>query len=290
MERITELFNTFIDAKELSKNEEAIQKIITTTYAKNQRIKGIKTLLSCTDFTTLESTDSRETIWALADKLNNLSDNNPTLPNVASFCTYPKQVATAREVLSNEEIKLCSVAGGFPSGQTYTEIKIAEAALAISDGAEEIDMVMNIGDFINEDYEEVITDIEEVKAACRENTLKVILETGALNSAEDIAKASVIAMYSGADFIKTSTGKIYPGASYESVYTMCLMVRKYYEKHGKRKGIKIAGGLKTVDDALNYYKIAEAVLGEEWLTKELFRIGTSKLLKPLAQALETEQG
>ena len=286
MEHITELFNEFIDTKELSKSAEKAQKITSSTYNENQQSKGIKTLLSCTDFTTLESTDSRETIWALADKLNKLADGNPTLPDVASFCAYPKLIATAREALLNDKIKLCSVAGGFPSGQTFTEIKIAEAALAIADGAEEIDMVMNIGDFLNEDYEEVITDIEEVKSACHGKTLKVILETGALNGNENTAKAAVIALYSGADFIKTSTGKIYAGASYEGVYTMCLMIRKYYEKHGKKIGIKVAGGLKTVDEALNYYKIVEAVLGEEWLTKELFRIGTSKLLEPLAEALE----
>ena len=286
MERITELFNSFIDAQELSKIEEGMRKIIASTYNENQRLKGIKTLFSCTDFTTLESTDSRETIWALADKLNKMADGNPMLPNIASFCTYPKLIATAREALLNDEIKICSVVGGFPSGQTFTEIKIAETALAISDGAEEVDMVMNIGDFLNEDYEEVVTDIEEVKSSCHGKTLKVILETGALSGIEDVAKASIIAMYSGADFIKTSTGKGYPGASYEGVYAMCLMVRKYYEKHGKKLGIKVAGGLKTIDEALNYYKIIEALLGEEWLTKELFRIGTSRLLDSLAEALE----
>jgi len=286
MERITELFNTFIDTTQLSKTSEEVQKIISSTYSKKQQAEAIKTLLSCTDFTTLESTDSRETIWALGEKLNKMTDNNPMAPNIASFCTYPKLIATAREALMNDEIKLCSVAGSFPSGQTLTEIKIAEAALALADGADEIDMVMNIGDFLNEDYEEVITDIEEVKNACRDKTLKVIIETGALNSNENVAKASVIALYSGADFIKTSTGKIYPGATYETFFIMCLMVRKYHEMHGKKSGIKVAGGIKTVEEAVNYYKIAEALLGKEWLTKNLFRIGTSRLLNLFAEALE----
>jgi deoxyribose-phosphate aldolase len=286
MERITDLFNAFIDKNELSKASDEVQKIISSAYNKKQQTEAIKALLSCTDFTTLESTDSRETIWALGEKLNKMADGNPILPNIASFCTYPKLIATAREALMNDEIKLCSVAGSFPSGQTFTEIKIAEAALALADGADEIDMVMNIGDFLNEDYEEVITDIEEVKSACRDKTLKVIIETGALGGNENVAKASVIALYSGADFIKTSTGKIYPGASYEAFYIMCLMVRKYREKHGKKPGVKVAGGIKTVDEAVNYYKIVETLLGKEWLTKDLFRIGTSRLLGLFAEALE----
>ena len=286
MERITDLFNTFIDTTQLPKASDEVQKIISSAYNKKQQAEAIKTLLSCTDFTTLESTDSRETIWALGEKLNKMADSNPMLPNIASFCTYPKLIATAREALMNDEIKLCSVAGSFPSGQTFTEIKIAEAALALADGADEIDMVMNIGDFLNEDYEEVITDIEEVKNACREKTLKVIIETGALGGNENVAKASVIALYSGADFIKTSTGKIYPGASYETFFIMCLMIRKYYDTHGKKPGVKVAGGIKTVEEAVNYYKIVEAVLGKEWLTKDLFRIGTSRLLGLFAEALE----
>ncbi len=159
-------------------------------------------------------------------------------------------------------------------------------ALAIAETADEIDMVMNVGSFLDEDYEEVITEIEEVKNSCRGNLLKVIIETGALKEPETIAKASLIALYSGADFIKTSTGKFYPGASLEAVYIMCLMIKKYYENHGKKIGIKVAGGITSIEEALGFYKIVEAVLGKEWLDTSGFRIGTSRLFESIIEAIE----
>lgn len=289
MERTKEVLDRYINPKEL--NNETIKgrlsQILQDTQYNDAQLQNIFiTLLSCIDFTSLESTDNKESIWKLVEKINGIDDKSPLLPNVASICVYPSLITAAREALTIENVHLCSVSGGFPSGQTYGEIKIAETALAISEGADEIDMVMNIGNILNEDYEEVITEIEEVKSTCRDKILKVILETGALKKADIIAKASVIAMYSGADFIKTSTGKIYTGATFEAVYTMCLMIKKYYDEHNKKIGIKIAGGIKSVDEAVNYYKIVDSILGKEWLNKKLFRIGTSKLLEPILNSID----
>lgn len=286
MDRFQELFNRYIDPKEISKISDEIAEITKQEYDKRQIRQAFSVLLGCVDLTSLESTDSKESVWALAERVNKMDDGNPSLPHIASICVYPNLIATAGEALMSEGVKLCAVTGGFPSGQTFVEVKIAETALAVADGAEEIDMVMNVGNFLNEDYEEVVSEIEEVKTSCRESLLKVILETGALKEPATIAKASIIAMYSGTDFIKTSTGKIYPGASLEAVYVMCLMAKKYYEIHGRRIGIKVAGGIKTVDEALNFYKIVEKVLGKEWLNDAHFRIGTSRLLESIIEAIE----
>ena len=289
MERTKEVLDKYINPKEL-KNEEIRKKLTEilqdTQYNDSQLQNIFITLLSCTDFTSLESTDNKENIWKFVERINKIDDKNSLLPNVASVCVYPNLIPVVREALTTEEVNICSVSGGFPSGQTYGEIKIAETALAISEGADEIDMVMNIGNILNEDYEEVITEIEEVKSTCRDKILKVILETGALKKAEIIAKASVIAMYSGADFIKTSTGKIHSGVTPEAVYTICLMIKKYYTEHDKKIGIKIAGRIKSIDEAVNYYKIIDSILGKDWLNKKLFRIGTSKLLDPILNSIE----
>ncbi|MDD6208973.1 MAG: deoxyribose-phosphate aldolase [Bacteroidales bacterium] len=286
MERVKEVFKKYIDSNQTNNIKEKIDEITAVKLSETDTQKALITLLGCMDLTSLESTDNKESIWKLTDKVNEMDDRSPLLPNVASICVYSNLIAAAREALISENVNLCAVCGGFPSGQTYTEIKIAETALAISDGADEIDMVMNIGNLLNEDYEDVVTEIEEVKSTCGEKILKVILETGALKKTELIAKASVIAMYSGADFIKTSTGKIYPGATPEAVYTMCTMIKKYHEEHNKKIGIKIAGGIKTVDEALNFYKIIENVLGKEWLDREYFRIGTSKLFDVIMNSID----
>jgi len=169
------------------------------------------------------------------------------------------------------------VSGGFPSSQTFIEIKIAETSLAIQDGAEEIDIVLSVGKLLNRDYETLCEEIQELKDVCRENTLKVILETGLLQSAENIKRASILAIYSGADFIKTSTGKEEPAATPEAAYIMCQTIKEYYDLTGIKIGFKPAGGLKTVDDAITYYTIVKEVLGEEWLNNRLFRLGTSSL-------------
>lgn len=209
----------------------------------------------------------------------------PDVPNVAAICTYPLFVETVKQALAAQDVKIASVAGGFPSSQTFTEVKIAETAMAIMSGADEIDVVMNLGYFLEENYDELAEEIQEIKDSCREGKLKVILETGALLTPENIQKAAILALYSGADFIKTSTGKGYPGATLEAVYTMCKVLKKYHSITGKQIGIKVSGGVRTAEDAVKYYTIVKEVLGNDWLNKDLFRIGASSLVEDIEHRL-----
>ena len=181
------------------------------------------------------------------------------------------------ETLQVDDVEIACVSGGFPSSQTFQEIKIAETAMAVHEGATEIDIVMNVGKFLSGDYEGVCDEIQELKSVCGDRHLKVILETGALKSAENIKKASILSIYSGADFIKTSTGKESPAATPEAAYVMCSTIKEYYHKTGRKIGFKPAGGINTVYDALVYYTIVKELLGEEWLNNGLFRLGTSRL-------------
>ncbi|MDE7468287.1 MAG: deoxyribose-phosphate aldolase, partial [Muribaculaceae bacterium] len=178
-------------------------------------------------------------------------------------------------------VEIACVSGGFPSSQTFSEVKVAETALAIDGGADEIDIVLNLGYFLDGDYEALCDEIAEQKAVCRDARLKVILETGALKTAENIKKASVLAMGSGADFLKTSTGKEYPGASLEAAYVMAQCIKEFYENHGTRIGFKCSGGVASTQDAVKYYTIIKEVLGQEWLSNEYFRIGASRLANNL---------
>lgn len=237
------------------------------------------------DLTSLTSIDTKESIWKLVDKVNDFEGTRPDVPNVAAICTYPLFVETVTEALSAQEVKIASVAGGFPSSQTFMEIKIAETAMAVMQGADEIDVVMNLGYFLEENYDELSEEIQEIKESCRDAKLKVILETGALQTPESIQKAAVLAVYSGADFIKTSTGKGYPGATPEAVYTMCQVLKKYHSITGKRVGIKVAGGVRTAEEAVRYYTIVKEVLGNDWLNKDLFRIGASSLVEDIEHRL-----
>lgn len=237
------------------------------------------------DLTSLTSIDTKESIWKLVDRVNDFEGTRPDVPNVAAICTYPLFVETVKQALTAQDVKIASVTGGFPSSQTFTEVKIAETAMAIMSGAEEIDIVMNLGYFLEENYDELAEEIQEIKDSCREGKLKVILETGALQTPENIQKAAILAIYSGADFIKTSTGKGYPGATPEAVYTMCKVIKKYHDITGERIGIKVSGGIRTAEEAVKYYTIVEAVLGKEWLNKNLFRIGASSLVEDIERRL-----
>lgn len=191
-----------------------------------------------------------------------------------------------KQALTADQVKIAAVAGGFPASQTFMEVKMAEVAMAIMEGANEIDIVMNLGYLLEENFDELTEEIQEIKARCGEEvTLKVILETGALETPEQIRKAAILAIYSGADFIKTSTGKGYPGATPEAVYTMCRVIHEYAELNDKKVGIKVAGGVRSAEDAVRYYTIVKEVLGEEWLNKSLFRIGASSLVEDLEQRL-----
>lgn len=262
-----------------------VNKIIAENSEENNTVEVLRKIYSCIDLTTLNTTDTREDIWKFTDKVNNFEGSNPLIKNVAAVCVFPNLVKTAKESLT-ADVKIASVCGGFPSSQTFLEVKIAETALAISDGADEIDIVLNLGLFLNNDIKELCEEVDEIKEACHGAKLKVILETGALKTGEKINNASVLALYSGADFLKTSTGKVYPGATLEAAYVMCTAIKNYYKKTGIKKGIKISGGVSTVKDAVNYYTIVKETLGEEWCNQELFRIGTSRLANILLKAAQ----
>lgn len=264
---------------------EKVNKLIAEKAEENNTVDVLRELYSFIDLTTLNTTDTREHIWQFTDKVNKFEGSNPLIKNVAAVCVFPNLVKTVKESLT-ADVKIASVCGGFPSSQTFLEVKIAETALAISDGADEIDIVMNLGLFLNNDIAELCEEIDEIKEACHGATLKVILETGALETAEKINNASVLALYSGADFLKTSTGKSYPGATLEAAYVMCHAIKSYYKKTGIKKGVKISGGVSTVKDAVNYYTIVKEVLGEKWCNQDLFRIGTSRLANILLEAAE----
>ena len=266
-----------------------VEQIIREKVAENNTAEVKKFLLGSVELTTLKTTDTEESVLKLTERVNQFDEDYPALPHVATICVYPCYAGIVSQSLEVEGVEVACVSGNFPSSQALLEVKTIETALAIKDGATEIDMVMSVGKFLNGDYESVCDEISEIKAVCGEHALKVILETGLLPSASDIKKASILAMYSGADYIKTSTGKEKPAATPEAAYVMCQAIKEYYDKTGIRIGFKPAGGLNTVYDALVYYTIVKEVLGEEWLTNQLFRLGTSQLCNLLlSEILGTE--
>ena len=248
-----------------------------------------KFLFNCIDLTTLNTTDSDESVMRFTEKVNRFDDEFPDLKNVAAICVYRNFAQVVKDTLEVEGINIACVSGGFPSSQTFTEVKIAETAMALADGADEIDIVIPVGAFLSGDYETMCEEIMELKETCKEHHLKVILETGALKTASNIKKASILSMYSGADFIKTSTGKQQPAATPEAAYVMCQAIKEYYEQTGNKVGFKPAGGINTVNDALIYYTIVKEVLGKEWLSNELFRLGTSRLANLLLSEIKGEE-
>lgn len=256
---------------------EAVKKILDEHFAENNNKEVYRTLLNCIDLTTLKSTDSPSSVAKFTEAVNNFEELFPSLPNVAAICVYPNFAAVVRTVLEVSGVKIACVSGAFPSSQSFEEVKIAETSLAVANGADEIDIVLNLGEFFDHDYEEVTDEISEQKEACRGGVLKVILETGALRTARNIKAASILSLYSGADFLKTSTGKEYSGASLEAAYIMAQCIREYYDKTGTKVGFKAAGGVRTTEDAVKYYTIIKEVLGEEWLNNEYFRLGASSL-------------
>lgn len=254
-----------------------VKKLIDEKVEENNTQDVKKFLFNCIDLTTLKCTDSEESVLKFTEKVNEFEEKFPDLKNVAAICVYPNFAKIVSQSLEVENVGIACVSGGFPSSQTFQEIKVAETAMAIHDGATEIDIVLSVGKFLSQDYEGVCDEIQELKSVCGEKHLKVILETGALKTADNIKKASILSMYSGADFIKTSTGKESPAATPEAAYVMCSTIKEYYQKTGRKVGFKPAGGINTVHDALVYYTIVKELLGEEWLTNELFRLGTSRL-------------
>lgn len=266
-----------------------VAKILANELEANRTPEALKLLFNCIDLTTLKTTDSTQSVAEFTERVNAFEEEHPDMPNVAAICVYPNFAPIVRSVLDVSEVNIACVAGGFPASQTFQEVKVAETALAVESGADEIDIVLNVGNFLDGDWEEVSDEIEELKHTCREAHLKVILETGALKTAENIRAASILAMHSGADFIKTSTGKEYPGASLEAAYVMCQCIKEYHQQTGRKIGFKPAGGVTTTDEALGYYTIVKHILGEEWLDNEYFRIGASRLANNLLSDILGEE-
>lgn len=248
-----------------------------------------KFLFNCIDLTTLSSEDNDESVMQFTQKVNKFEDEFPDLKNVAAVCVYPNFAEVVKDTLEVEGVKIACVSAGFPSSQTFIEVKIAETAMALMEGANEIDIVISIGKFLGGNYEEMCEEIMELKDTCKESHLKVILETGALKTAANIKKASILSMYAGADFIKTSTGKQQPAATPEAAFVMCQAIKEYHEQTGNKVGFKPAGGINTVHDALVYYTIVKEVLGKEWLSNEWFRLGTSRLANLLLSEIKGEE-
>lgn len=257
--------------------------------AENNTLDIKKFLFNCIDLTTLKCTDSEESVMEFTKRVNAFDDEHPDLKNVAAICVYPNMAEIVHDTLEADRVKIACVSGGFPSSQTFTEVKVAETAMALHAGADEIDIVIPVGKFLSGDYEGMCDEIQELKDVCGEKHLKVILETGALGSAENIKKASILAMYSGADFIKTSTGKEKPAATPEAAYVMCQAIKEYFLETGRKVGFKPAGGINTVQDAVNYYTIVKELLGKEWLNNESFRLGTSRLANLLLSDILGEE-
>lgn len=258
-----------------------VDKLILNKLDENDNLEVKKQILNCIDLTTLKCTDTEESVLKFTEKVNDLTDSYPDIPTIAAVCVYPNMAEIVSDTLEADGVNIACVSGGFPSSQTFMEVKVAETVMALHCGADEIDIVMPVGKFLSGDYEGVCDEISELKDICGDKKLKVILETGVLMTAENIKKAALICMYSGADFIKTSTGKEAISATPDAALVMCEAIREYYKETGRKVGFKAAGGINTVKKALAYYTIVKEVLGNEWLNNEWFRIGASSLANPL---------
>lgn len=253
---------------------------------KNENIDVYKLCYSAIDLTSLNVTDSNEQITKFTQKAVEFHNHFPQIPNVASICVYPVFVDVVGLAIGNSKLAITSVAGGFPASQTYLEVKMLETSMAVENGADEVDIVMNVGQMLTGDYEPLANEIEMIKAEISDDiVLKVIIESGALKTPELIRKASLLSMLAGADFVKTSTGKIDVAATPEAAVAMCQAIKDYYDKTGRKVGFKAAGGVKTAQDAALYYTIVEMILGEQWLTPALFRIGASSAANNLISTI-----
>lgn len=279
-------YNTNIDDNDV---REAVKKIITEKVPENDNLDVKKFLFGSIELTTLKTTDSDVSVMAFTEKVNQFDEQYPDLPHVATICVYPCFAEIVKDTLEVDGVNIACVSGSFPSSQALIEVKVAETALAIKDGADEIDIVMPVGKFLQGDYEGVCDDIQELKATCGDKAMKVILETGDIVTASNIKKASLLSMYAGADYIKTSTGKEKVSATPEAAYVMCQAIKEYYDETGIQIGFKPAGGINTVMDAITYYTIVKEVLGEKWLTNKWLRLGTSRLANLLLSEIEGKE-
>lgn len=276
-------YDTHVDEQAVA---EAVKKIIAEKVAGNDTDEVKKFLLGSVELTSLHTTDTEEGILQLTEKVNSYEHDFQDLPHVAAICVYPVFTELVSQSLEVDGVEITNVCGNFPSSQSRMEVKVAETSLAVGDGATNVDIVMPVGKFLSEDYEGMCDDIAELKQACGDVPMKVILETCDLGSLSNVKKAALLSMYAGADYIKTSTGKEKAGATPEGVYVMCQAIKEYYAETGIQIGIKPAGGINTVMDATILYTIVKEVLGEKWLTNYWFRLGTSRLTNLLMSELE----
>ena len=295
-----------MEVKELSKYEQALSKynvelddaavkaavrdIIANKVSENDTLEVKKFLFGSIELTTLKTEDSDTSVMAFTERVNAFDNEYPDMPHVATICVYPCFAEIVKDTLEVEGVEIACVSGSFPSSQARIEVKVAETSLAVKDGATEIDIVMPVGKFLSGDYEGMCEDISELKNACgKDVAMKVILETGDIKTASNIKKASILSMYAGADYIKTSTGKEKISATPEAAYVMCQAIKEYYDEIGIQIGFKPAGGINTVMDAITYYTIVKEVLGEKWLTNKWFRLGTSRLANLLLSEIQGEE-
>ena len=255
----------------------------------NENIDVYKFCYSTIDLTTLSCNDSEESVTKFAKRAVEFYNAYPDIPNVASICVYPSFVETVGLAVDGSPMRITSVAGGFPASQTFLEVKMLEVAMAVENGADEVDIVMNVGKMLTGEYDEAANEVEVLRQEAGEETiLKVIIESGALKTPDLIRKASLLSMFTGADFVKTSTGKIDVAATPEAAVVMCHAIKDYYEKTGRKVGFKAAGGVRTAEDAALYYTIVKEILGEEWITTDLFRIGASSAANNIISSIVGE--
>ena len=273
-EKALELYETNLNDAEV---QATVKQIIEEKVPQNDTLDVKKFLFGSIELTTLSTTDTEEKVLRMVEKVNRFDREYPDIPHVAAVCVYPVFTELVSKSLEVDGVEITNVCGNFPSSQARMEVKVAETQLAVADGATEIDIVLPVGKFLSGDYEGVCDDISEMKQACGAAPMKVILETGDLETASNIKKAALLSMYAGADYIKTSTGKEKVSATPEAAYVMCQAIKAYHEKTGIQIGFKPAGGINTVMDAIIYYTIVQQVLGEQWLTNKWFRMGTSRL-------------
>lgn len=271
--------------------EERVARFQTRSIKNESKVQGLNMILNMIDLTTLEGKDTPGKVKQMCYKAMHLHDSYSDLPTVAAVCVYPSMVRIAKNELLNSEVKVASVSTAFPSGQSPFEIKRMDTQFAIDEGADEIDMVISRGKFLAGEYNFVFDEIAAIKEICGKIRLKVILETGELLTLDNVRKASEIAMYAGADFIKTSTGKIQPAATMQVTYTMLLAIKDYFQKTGIMIGMKPAGGISTSKLALHNLVMVKETLGNDWLNNEYFRFGASSLANDvLMQVLKTKTG
>ena len=268
--------------------KQEMEQLLSAHFEENNTTEVYKRCFNSIDLTSLKETDTEEEIRSMVEKVNNFEENFPDIPNVGAICVFPSMVSTVKATLT-EPVGIAAVSAGFPASQTFIEVKVAETAMCVMEGATEIDVVISVGKFLAGKYDEVFEELTEIKSACRDAHLKVILETGALKTAANIKKASVLAMAAGADFIKTSTGKIPVAATPEATFIMCTAIKEWNEKTGAKVGYKPAGGIATAEDAVKHYTLVKEILGDEWLNNKLFRFGASSLANKLLSSIRQEE-